>query len=392
MAQDARTPHRNGRLDGPIGVAVVGCGAVTLGAHIPTYLSMPDEFRVVAIADPTAARRVMAQELLGLADADAYPTFEPLLTRPDVEVVDVCTPPGIRKNIVSAAARAGKHLLSEKPLATVPRDADEMVEAARTAGVTLGVVHNYLFHPEVLAARSIIAEGEIGSVEVVILNYLGVFDNPGSAEYRPGWRHESVVAGGGVLMDMLHVVYVAELLLGEPVRRVSAYVDARDSGAVVEDLALCRLEGESRAALVNIGWGHGPGGLDVSGSEGRLSVRYRDGGTSPFFPFEQLTVVSPNGTRVHAVDAEAPSGYRALFADFARSLREGREPAAPGEQGERALELVLAAYESAALERSVGLPLAREDPVYELGVAGLSQLELPATSRLRQRGIFGLAA
>ena len=376
----------------PLRVGLVGCGSVALAAHVPTYLSLPEAFRVVAVVDPTPARSRLAQERLALADGDAYPTYEPLLARDDVDVIDVCTPPSMRRQIVTAAAAAGKHVLSEKPIATSPREGDDMVAAARDARVTLGVVHNYLFLPEVAAARTLVEEGGIGTVEVAILNYLGVLDNPGSAEYRPGWRHDAVVAGGGVLMDMLHVLYVAELLLGQPVRRVSALVDARVPGSLVEDLALCRLEGDTAVALVNVGWGNGPGGLEISGSEGRVSVRYRDGGTSPFFALERLTVVGPAGARTLEVDTRASNGYLPLFADFAASVRDGREPAASGEAGERALEMVLAAYESAALERPVAVPLDRADPVYQFGVAGLSQLPLPEESRLRRRGIFGLAA
>jgi predicted dehydrogenase len=313
-----------------------------------------------------------------------------VLARDDVDIVDVCTPPSIRHVIVVAAARAGKHVLAEKPIATVPRVADEMVRVPRDAGVAFGIVHNYSFLPEFLAARAILEPGEIGEVEVAILNYLGVLDNPGSSEYQPGWRRTSAVAGGGVLMDMMHVAYVAELLLGRHMRRVSAYVDAREHGSAVEDLALCRFEADGAVALVNIGWGAGPGGIEISGAEGRLIIRYAQAGTSPFYPLEHVAVVGRNGETVHEIAANGRTSHELLLAEYAEALRAGRDALAPGEEGRRVLELVLAAYESAALERPVELPLAEDDPVYQLGVAGMSELEVSRQSRLASRHLFGV--
>jgi hypothetical protein len=91
-------------------------------------------------------------------------------------------------------------------------------------------------------------------------------------------------------MDMLHGVYVAEYLLGTPVTGVSAFVDSSvDSAAdgnAVEGLALCRLEAGRRVAMVNIGWGHGQGGVSVHGTAGRAIAHYRADGTMPWTPFE----------------------------------------------------------------------------------------------------------
>ena len=103
----------------------------------------------------------------GLDPADAYPDYRDVIARDDVGVVDVCVPPHVRREIVIAAAQAGKHILSEKPIATVPADGAAMVEAARSAGVTLGLVHNYLFQPEIVLARQLITSGALGQVEMV---------------------------------------------------------------------------------------------------------------------------------------------------------------------------------------------------------------------------------
>ena len=84
----------------------------------------------VAVADPTPERLEIGRATAGLEPSDAYRDYRDLIARDDVGVVDVCVPPRVRREIVIAAAQAGKHILSEKPLATVPSDAAAMVEAA----------------------------------------------------------------------------------------------------------------------------------------------------------------------------------------------------------------------------------------------------------------------
>jgi predicted dehydrogenase len=344
---------------------------------------------VVAVADPTAERRVLAVERAGLAEADVHAEPGQLLERSDLDMVDVCTPQHLRRELILGAARSGRHILSEKPIATTPRDAQAMIEAARAAGVRFAMVHNYLFFPEVLRTLELIDAGEIGPVEVAILDWLSVEDRPGNAAYRPSWRHDPSQAGGGVLMDMLHIVYLAEALLGQPIQRVSAHVSARAAGAHVEDTAICRFETDLNVALVNVGWGVGPGGFAVSGPAGRIRVEYRDGGSGPFQPFEQLTVQGRSGRRV---ERELPAGdsIERVLRDFAAAVQDGREPIATGEQGRHILEATLAAYASAGLGRTVELPLRAGDPIFEKGVAGLVDLELAPWSSVRRQGLFGI--
>jgi predicted dehydrogenase len=376
----------------PLRVGLVGCGNVALNDHVPGYLARPDLYRVVAVADPTEDRRTTVAGALGLPQLDAHADVATLLARPDLDLVDVATPQHVRRPVIAAALASGRHVLSEKPLATVPADAAALVDAARAHAVVLAVMHNYLFMPEVAAVRRLVAEGAIGDVEVVIVNYLGVLDLPGNASYAPRWRHDLEISGGGVLVDMLHAVYVAESLLGRPVERVSGWAHARQPGAAVEDIALCRLEADGCAALVNVGWGHGPGGIEVSGSRGRIAVRYRDGGTGPFVPLEGVTLTGADGVTRPVPISPADDLYAvaAVLADLAEAIAEGREPIASGAHGLRALEATLAAYAAAHTGRTIRLPLAPEDPLHRRGALGLAELDAPTWSPVAARGLFGL--
>jgi predicted dehydrogenase len=201
---------------------------------------------------------------------------------------------------------------------------------------------------------------------------LGVLDNPGNAAYAPRWRHDPAQSGGGVLMDMLHAVYVAEALLGRPGERASAWVSQRSPDTLVEELALCRFETAAAAAVVNVGWGVGPGGIDVSGTHGRLAIRYRGGGTGPFDPLDAVTVTSGEGEVWTVPTGERRfDGVEGILLDFAAAIAERRDPLASGEDGLHVLESVLAAYASARRGLAVSLPLDRDDPLFTNGILGL---------------------
>jgi predicted dehydrogenase len=381
-------------------IGIVGCGNVGARLHLPAWQTHPELAQVVGLADPAESSLEAARGRAGLTREQVHLDASELIARPDVDAVDICTPQHLRRDILLEAIGAGKHILCEKPIAAVPADAAAAVAAASRHGVVLAMVHNYLFLPEVQAAMRIIRSGEVGEVRAVIVNFLGVVDSPGSVAYQADWRKDPALSGGGVLMDMLHGVYVAESLLGGPLRRASAHIDSLDAGAGVEDLALCRFETTSNAALVNIGWGHGPGGIEVSGTKGRLSVRYRDGGTTPWAPLEQLLVTTPAGTRVElegvpgdgALGLSQPifDSFDHLVADFADAVLSGRTPTASGADGQRILEATLAAYESGATGEVVSVPLEPGDPVFEDGVLGLRHLNLPEWSPLRRQSLFSL--
>ncbi|HET6171162.1 MAG TPA: Gfo/Idh/MocA family oxidoreductase [Gaiellales bacterium] len=375
----------------PLRVGLIGCGNVALSDHVPFYLSRPDLYRVVAIADPTPARRALARTQIGLEPADVYEAAHGLLVREDIDVIDVCTPQHVRLPLILEALERHRHVISEKPLATTPADAAILVAAAERNDVHIALMHNYLFMPEVASALDVVRTGEIGDVEVAIINFLGVLDLPGNSAWAPRWRHDLAAAGGGVLVDMLHAVYVAEAFLGRPIERVSGWVYARAEGAPVEDIALCRFETDVNAALVNVGWGVGPGGIEVSGSRGRIAVRYRDGGTGPFDPLEQVTVTAEGETRAISV-AEYNDGVAGVLLDLATAIVGGRPPLASGADGLRTLEATLAVYASAYRGVTVTLPLDAADPVHRAGVLGLADLPAAAWSPVRSRRLFSAVA
>ncbi|HEY2575150.1 MAG TPA: Gfo/Idh/MocA family oxidoreductase, partial [Streptosporangiaceae bacterium] len=320
-------------MTSPLRVGIIGCGNAGYRIHLPTWLAHRDLARVVALADPTPPALSAAGDRADLSAAQLHADPFELIARGDIDAVDICTPQHVHCDLLIAAAKVGKHVLCEKPLGTAPADAAAGVTAAAEHGITLAMAHNYLWLPEIQAARRVIGSGEIGDVRAVIINFLGVVDVPGSAAYRPDWRHRAGMSGGGVLMDMLHGVYLAEALLGQHVRRSSGYVNATSPGTDVEDIALCRFETDRNAALVNIGWGLGPGGIEITGSAGRISVRYQGGGTAPWAPLEQVLITSASGTHSelsahsnnstpHNIPAPIIDSFHGVITDFVSAVTD----------------------------------------------------------------------
>lgn len=318
--------------------------------HLRAYRALPDLFDVAAVADPSPERLEIARRAAQLANEDAHLDPFVLVRRGDVDLVDVCTPPAFRTAIAVAAARAGKHVIAEKPLASRAADAHSIVAAVRETGVLGAMVHNFLFLPEVQRAIALVRSGLIGVPELVLLNWLGVDDLPGATEYDATWRHVSAVSGGGVLLDMIHAVYVAEALLGERFVRASGYVQRRSGGNGVEDLAACRFEGRQAAALVNVAWGFGPAGAAISGSDGWIKLTQPEGEPSDFDRLERLTA-GRGGLVQLDEDLRVPRAYERsfelVFVEIAKAIRDPTRPVARVEDGLHVLEAAMAAYRSA---------------------------------------------
>lgn len=377
-------------------IGIVGCGNIGAGSHLPAWLVNSDVAQVVGLADPTEATLEAARQVVGLRPAQVHRDPLELLSRDDVDVIDLCTPQHLRRDLIIAAAKQGKHILCEKPIATIPADSAAALDAVERSGVSLAMVHNYLWLPEVQTAQQVIDSGEIGDVRSVTVNFLGIVDVPGNAGYAPRWRHDAARAGGGVLVDILHGIYVAESLLGAHLKRVSAYATNDHEDSSVEDIALCRYETDRNAALVNIAWGYGPGGLDVVGTKGRIEAVYRDGGTSPWSPLDFVRVTTSAGTRI-AFDAREGDQddlatlrgtFRFVVRDFAQAITAGRSARASGRDGQRILEATVGALKSAVTGQLVSIPLDRDDPVFRRGVLGVGELELPEWSPARRRRLY----
>ena len=212
---------------------VLGCGIVGFGwmgqvharalsrllHHYPGSASVP---RLVAVADPEESRRQLAARSYGVTSSHA--DWRELVARDDIDVVSVCGPNDVHREVAVAAAEAGKHLWVEKPAGRGRADTEAIAAAAHAAGVRTAVGFNYRNAPAVEVARKLVASGEIGAVETVRVDFSS--DYAASPEGALSWRFDNAHAGSGVLGDLAShgldlMRYVAGPATGEITELVS---------------------------------------------------------------------------------------------------------------------------------------------------------------------------
>jgi predicted dehydrogenase len=137
-------------------IALVGCGIIS-ESHILAYRQHADRARITVCCDIDAAKAQQRAALVG--EARAVTSFEAVLADPEVDAVEICTPHHLHTDAVIAAARAGKHILCQKPLAKTIGECDAMIAAAREAGVVLFYGEIMRTMPAAVMAREAIAAG-----------------------------------------------------------------------------------------------------------------------------------------------------------------------------------------------------------------------------------------
>jgi predicted dehydrogenase len=205
-------------------VAMIGGGFMGK-AHAMAYASMPMFFWPApaipyrkVVVDVTDAMAEVARDRYGFDEASS--DWRAVIARPDIDVIDICTPNNAHAEIAIAAAEAGKHIICEKPLARTVQEARAMAAAVKKAGVIHMVAFNYRRTPAVALAKKYIEEGRIGK----ILNFRGTYLQDWSADPDGplSWRFQKKIAGSGTVGDIAtHVVDLAHYLVG-PIDTVNA--------------------------------------------------------------------------------------------------------------------------------------------------------------------------
>lgn len=331
-------------MNGAVGVAIVGCAHRPHAWSYARALAGNGGAELVGVYDADEALGRSVADDFGAPWTDDLPS---LLAREDVQAVVVCSPTVEHRGHIEAAAAAGCHVLSEKPLATSLEDGVAAVEACQRAAVQLHVAFVSRFLPHVRRVRELIGSGALGEVVGARTGNRG---RPPLPPQYPSWITRPDQAGGGALID--HSVHLTDLLrhlTGREVSAVSAETGELLWSAGVEDCALLSLTFDNGAVA----------GLDPSWSVPAdnpwdYDLFLRLVGTAGSADLDDLAesvrIVSPHvGAGLRLVGfAEDPDA--AMLDTFRRSVLAGRAlaPSASGEDGLRALEVALAAYASAA--------------------------------------------
>ena len=290
--------------------------------------------QVLAIASRDGARALAAAQQLDIPRA--YGSYEALLADPDVDAVYVPLPNHLHATWAIAAARAGKHVLCEKPLAMTAAEAQEIVDACQAAGVLLMEAFMYRLHPSWVAARDLVADGRIGRLLAVDSWFSYFNDDPANIR-------NIREAGGGALYDIgCYSVNLSRMLFAAEPARVSASI-VRDPALGIDVLTSGILEFPEGVATFTCATRVEPDQrVDIYGTEGRISIEI------PFnIPHDRpthLNVVAggdpPTDPRVERRTFEAADPYAVEVDAFSTAILDGRPAPVPPEDAVANLRVI----------------------------------------------------
>ncbi|MCS7477698.1 Gfo/Idh/MocA family protein [Umezawaea endophytica] len=223
-------------------IGLLGAGAV--GALHVTAAAGADSYEIAAICD---VRREAAEVLAGPGVA-VHTDHRRMIAEAGLDAVIVTTPHALHAQQVVDAARAGLHVLVEKPMATTVEDCSRMIEACEEAGTLLAVAHVIHFDPVAREARRLIASGEFGAPLLIAHRRSAHYDR----DSRPAWFFDAVLAGGGIVLNVgTHGLDRIQWFGGGEIQRVSSVVRGREGMDVETDsLALVELANGVAASVV----------------------------------------------------------------------------------------------------------------------------------------------
>jgi predicted dehydrogenase len=361
-----------------IGYAFMGRAHSNAWRQVSSFFSpkLTPRLKVICGRDETAVKK--ASRRLGWEEWAT--DWRKVVSRPDIDIVDIATPGDTHGKIAMAAARAGKAILCEKPLANDVREARAMLAAVRKAGVVHMLCHNYRRAPAVMLARELVARGKLGR----IYHYRGTYlqDWPVDPNLPLLWRFRKSKAGSGALGDILsHSLDLGRFVLGSEIVEVAGALETfvkqrplpenpRKKGRVTVDdaaLALARFDNGAIASIEGTRFAPGRRNynrFEVNGSRGSLAFHMERMNELEYYSldddpkvqgFRQILATDPGHAYFKAWwPAGHIIGYEHTFThtvfDFLKAVASGKPVKPDFEDGVRN-QLALEAIEKAARTR-----------------------------------------
>ena len=336
-------------------IALVGCGRISRN-HFDAIRKV-DGLELTAVCDTVVDRARAAGEEL---EVKWFSSYADMLKSADADAVAICTPSGVHASQGIAAAKAGKHVITEKPMAITLEQADGLVQACDAAGVRLFVVKQNRLNPAVQLLKRAVDKNRFG--RVYLANTTVRWHRPQEYYDSAPWRGTWEFDGGAFMNQASHYVDLIQWLVG-PVESVVAKtatqarrIEAEDSGVAV----LRFRSGALGVIEVNVltyprNW---EGSITIIGEKGTAKI----GGTAvnriEHWSFAEY---DDDDKLVEAAQTSPPSvygfGHEAYYGNVLSVLRGDAQPETDGRAGRKSLELILGIYESAKTGRDVPLPL-----------------------------------
>ncbi|HBJ81091.1 MAG: UDP-N-acetyl-2-amino-2-deoxyglucuronate dehydrogenase [Pseudothermotoga sp.] len=342
-------------------MGLIGCGRIA-SKHLEAVVQNSDIVQISAVCDVVPERAQKAsleiKDKLGYKP-EIYIRYEELLQRDDINFVAIATPSGTHYQISVDALEMGKHVLVEKPMALSTDHMQHMVDLSKKKGLKIGVCFQNRFNPPVQELRRKIESGSFGKIFYGTIN---VRWNRKEEYYKQAsWRGTWEQDGGALMNQSIHGIDLLQWMLGGKPKRVVGiiknlnhpYIEAEDLGIGIvefESGAVGIVEGTSNIYDRNL-----EEILSIFGERGTVKI----GGVAVNRILSWRFVNEENHPYMNLPDPDTVygSGHVSLYRDFCEALLYNREPYISGEEGKKAVEIVLALYKSFVDGKWVSLPV-----------------------------------
>lgn len=341
--------------------AIIGCGRISY-KHVEALCENRDEAILVSTCDVVKDRaEAKKQEYLEKMENDnlnvsVYTDYKEMIEKEEIDVVVIATESGYHAEIAIYSMSKGINAIVEKPMALSIEDADKMIETAKMHNVKLCISHQNRFNKPIQKLRNAIEENKFGKLINGTARILWN-RNMGYYEQAP-WRGTWAQDGGTLMNQCIHNIDLLQWMMGGEVERVYAECDtflrdieAEDFGAIVirfKNGAIGIVEGTACVYPKNL-----EETLSIFGEEGTVVIGGLAVNELKTWRFENEDEEAIKGELQVEIDNVYGKGHTPLFKDVIDSINNDREPLVSGEEGKKAMSIILAAYKS----RKTGMPV-----------------------------------
>jgi predicted dehydrogenase len=344
---------------------LIGCGGITR-AHVEGWKTVAGRAQIVAIADVSETAMQGRAAQVG-QPVQMYSDYRDLLADPNIDAVDIALPHHLHREAIVAAAQAGKHLMTEKPLCLNQEEANDIAAAVKASGITMMAAHNQIFFPAVMQAKQMLMKGDLGKVYMIHSFDCSGRRAPlaankatwgqaavGSPLGPTTWRQDPNKMGGGELIDTgYHPTYRLLFLAGQTPSEVTAMTGVYRLPMQEEDTASVLVKfADGVMGNIFTSWAMpAPGGqpllFSIAGEAGQL---WGEIGRLCFQPvgFQTPAVIEYPGW-------DYGRSFAAEIDHFVEAIDQGFEPLHSVAEATATLRVILAAYEATDSNRIVGL-------------------------------------
>jgi predicted dehydrogenase len=340
-----RVPDPPGRK---LGWALVGLGSLSINQIMPAFAKC-EKSRLAAFVSgsPDKARKLALRYGVAEKNIYSYENYDAIKDNPDIDIVYIVLPNGMHAEYTIRAAKAGKHVLCEKPMANTPQECEQMIGAAKEAGRKLMVAYRVRYEPYNRALIKSVRDQEIGPLKAVLSEAGFSIGDPNQ------WRLNRKMAGGGSLMDIgIYALNAARYLTGEEPVEINAmeHTDRQDPRfKEVEDTLTFQLRFPSGVLANCVSSYSAPfGSFRVVGAKGWVELEPASG-------YSGLRMRARLGGALEERFHPVIDHFAAEMDHLSGCVMDNTEPLTPGEDGLHDLRAMMAIYEAAKTGKTVKL-------------------------------------